>query len=233
MSRRLFPVLLIPLLALLTRSSTLSAQTLLTTEFAGTVATDFDAACIAPGDTETCFGGGPVAVGANGFSVTYSANYTFAAYGRLNAGFGSNGNWLTKNGVSTSSLSNDNIVSLAFSSSVTHIGAFMNYEPNASVTPLLRAYNALDELIASFALDALAPISTPGLNDASRFRGIEYAGGIRRLELSGSNLAAMDFVVRAGGAPVPVPEPKAWALLLLAVPLVRRRGGRERSAHMR
>jgi hypothetical protein len=226
MSRHLPFMLSAPCVALFALASSLSAQTLLTTEFAGTVATDFDAACGAPADTQTCFGGGPLAVGANGFSVTYSATHDFAAYGRLNAGFGANGNWQTKNGVTTSSLSNDNIVSLAFSTSLTHIGAFMNYEPNASVTPFLRAYNAMDELIASFALDVLAPISTPGVNDASLFRGIEYAGGIRRLELSGSNLAAMDFVVRAGSGPVPVPEPTAWALLLLALPVVMVRRGR-------
>lgn len=220
MSRRLVPVLIVPLVALLSLSATLPAQTLLTTAFAGTVATDFDAACEAPADGKICFGGGPVAVGANGFNVTYSANYDFAAYGRLNAGFLANGNWTNKDGVSTSSLSNDNIISLAFTTSLTRIGAFMNYEPNPGATALLRAYDAMDVLIASYALDVLAPISTPGLNDAALFRGIEYAGGIRRLELSGSNLAAMDFVVQTGGGTMPVPEPSALALLLLAAPLV-------------
>lgn len=201
-------------LALLSLSATASAQVLHIMEFSGTVATDFDAACEGPGDTEICFGGGPLAVGANGFNVTYSASHTFAAYGRLNTGFGSNGNWFTRDGVSTNSLSNENVVSLTFTTLLSHIGAFMNYEPNPSATPLLRAYNAMDELIASFALNVQAPISTPGVNDAALFRGIEYAGGIRRLELSGSNLAATDFVVRE--AAVAVPEPHTVALLLLA-----------------
>jgi len=79
-------------------------------------------------------------------------------------------------------------------------------------------------------LVAGAPISTPGLNDAALFRGIEYAGGIRRLELSGSKLAVMDFVVRAGGGPVPVPEPSSLALLLLAVPMMLRRRRRKARA---
>jgi hypothetical protein len=226
MSRRLVSLLSAPCMALLSMAASLPAQTLLTSEFAGTVATDFDAACIAPGDMEQCFGGGPLAVGANGFNVTYSASHGFASYGRLNTGFGANGNWYTRDGVSTNSRSNENVISLTFTTLLSHIGAFMNYEPNASATPLLRAYNAMDELIASFALDAQAPISTPGVQDAALFRGIEYAGGIRRLELSGSNLAATDFVVRE--AVVAVPEPRAVALVFLAVlPLLAR--GRRRT----
>jgi hypothetical protein len=200
----------------------LSAQTLLTSEFAGALATDFDAACIAPGDNELCFGSGPLAAGAAGFDVTFSANFSFAAYGRLNTGFGANGNWYTRDGVSAS-FSNENFVSLALGAPVTHIGAFMNYEPNASVSPILRAFNASNELIASFNLDLLAPISTPGVQDAALFRGIEFAGGIHRIEMSGSNLSATDFLVIEADAPSSVPEPKAMLLLLAAAPLLFRR----------
>ncbi len=189
-----------------------SAQTLLTSAFVGTQATDFDAACVAPGDNEICFGAGPLAVGANGFNATLSANFAFAAYGRLNTGFGSNGNWYTRNGVSASAV-NVNYVSLAFTTSLTHIGAFMNYEPDVAAIPTLRAYNAANQLIADFSLSTLAPISTPGVNDAALFRGIEYAGGIHRIELRGSNLSATDFLVIPAGTQSVVPEPSTYALM--------------------
>jgi len=190
--------------ALAATTSPLSAQTLLTNSFAGIIATDFGGACGGPG---TCFGTGPIAVGANGISATFTASHGNGGYGPGAYGVGSNGfwshpSWAGSNGAFES-------VFIDFASAVTMVGGFMNYSPGLG-TPWLVAWNGATE-IGSWNLASAAPISTPGASNGGAFRGVEYAGGITRLELRGGFLITQDLVVE--GTPASVPEPAMLSLV--------------------
>jgi hypothetical protein len=206
------------LAASLTFASVLPAQTLVSTPFSGTQATNFSEACEQLNGI--CFSTGPLFVGANGFNVTMTSNQP-TAYGQLNTGFGDNGQWFARKGIAATTLQS-HIVSLAFATPVTHIGAYMNYLRGLqSDAPLLRIFDATNQFQGEFDLSMLAPITfAPTDVDEAAFRGISYLGGISRLEISGGVLALTDLIVRTEGGPVPVPEPTSLTLFPLASALL-------------
>ncbi|MGV3710380.1 MAG: PEP-CTERM sorting domain-containing protein [Gemmatimonas sp.] len=209
--------------ATLLSASALPAQSLLTAEFAGTQATDFLSNCPEQGDY--CFTTGPAQVGTNGFSVTFSSPSDNAVYGAGGYYLQTNGTWTTRPLAGTNTGSDP--LRLTFAVPVSRVGGFMNYAVFASGQvdgddPVLSAYDASDNLIASYNLHSLAPISTSGDNEGL-FRGIEYAGGITSLELRGGYMITSDLVVSSVNV---VPEPSTYALMgagLLAIAFVRRR----------
>jgi hypothetical protein len=208
--------------SLLSVASVLPAQSLLTSPFAGTQATDFEGAC---GSDVFCFTAGPDQVGFNGFDVTFTGSYDVTLYGKSGYGLDQNGVWDQP----SAGTNGETWVRLTFANPVTSVGAFMNYalrnsgEPDGS-NPMLRAYDATNNLIASYDLFALAPIVTPRETNGGAFRGIEFAGGITTLELQGGYLITGDLI--ATSAVSVVPEPSTYALMgmgLLVVGMVRRR----------
>ena len=114
--------------------------------------------------------------------------------------------------------SNTGFDTLSFAAPVSSFGAFFNYAPNnggndATITALDSAGN----VIASYDLETLAPISTPGGFNQFEFRGIvDTTADIKSFEFGG------DYLLLAGsptGAVVTggVPEPATWALMIAGV----------------
>ena len=94
------------------------------------------------------------------------------------------------------------------------IGFFMNYCPNCGGNPAtIEALDAAGNVFASFNLQALAPISTPGGFNDFAFRGISSdAQDIYGLRFGGNYIL---ITGTADGVPNAVPEPATWALLIL------------------
>lgn len=139
-----------------------------------------------------------------------------------------------------------------FATLVGGVGGFMNYAPvspdpvtcppavadfyvEGRGNPILRLLGEGDVVLATYEIDALARIDTPGALNAGAFRGAYRAeGDIRAVEIGGAFLWLDDLqVVTAAAAPPPtvVPEPSVLGLVALGLwtlALLRRRG---RGAH--
>ncbi|MET0381865.1 MAG: PEP-CTERM sorting domain-containing protein [Burkholderiaceae bacterium] len=102
---------------------------------------------------------------------------------------------------------------------VSSIGFFFNYAPGSGADPIITALDSLGNVIDSYDLAVLAPISTPGGLDQFEFRGIsESTADIASFQFSGSYLLATGT---ANGAVVPsIPEPANVALLMAGLGLV-------------
>jgi len=177
---------------------------------------------------------GPVQVGTSvGRDVVFTATSTFDAAGFTAGlyGFGSNGVW---NDAMTSTWVNGGpIATMRFTfgdAPVSAVGAFMNYCINfgqagcgtngVSLSALDSSFNVLE----SYRLDLLAPISTPAATNAGEFRGISRGtADIYAFEFSGGGM--FDNLVFTN-PPRTVPEPATIGLLafgLLAMALLRRK----------
>lgn len=111
-----------------------------------------------------------------------------------------------------------------FASPVNAVGAFVNYVPGTSPV-LLSALDAAGNPFATFDINALAPISTPGGDNAGGFRGITSpSNDIYGIRFENRYIAATDITL--GGAAVATPEPASLALIasgVVAIVAVRRR----------
>jgi len=97
------------------------------------------------------------------------------------------------------------------------LGFFFNYAPGSGDSPTIAALDINGNVLEEYDLGALAPISTPGGFNAFEFRGITRdTADIYGLRFGGSYLLASGT---ATGVVVPptggVPEPGAWALMIL------------------
>lgn len=106
-------------------------------------------------------------------------------------------------------------IELTFTSLQSSFGGFFNYaSPTFGDNPFLAAYDGLGNLLGSFDLSVLAPISTPGGVEVFAFRGLESdATDIASVRFGGS------YMVYApqGMTVSPVPVPAALPLMLLAL----------------
>jgi hypothetical protein len=95
------------------------------------------------------------------------------------------------------------------------IGFFFNYAPGFGDAPVISTLDAGGNVIESFDLAALAPISTPGGFNEFEFRGVrDDVNDIYGLRFGGSYLLASGTATGdiPGGV---VPEPTTWALMIL------------------
>jgi hypothetical protein len=193
---------------LLAAPSRVEAQTLVTTPFGG-FATSLTTGC----PSGYCLGLAPTSVGFGGHDVTLSSITPYHLVSSGSYSLGTNGLvegdiWATVNG-------SEGALAFDFESPVTAVGAFMNYRPGpGNGTPWLEAWNG-SVMLGQWNLAIEAPISTPSGYNQFAFRGVEYAGGITRLVLSGGYLLTKDLRATSAAAPVPVPEPETLALLAM------------------
>ena len=122
---------------------------------------------------------------------------------------------------------NSSTITLKFAVPTQSFGLGVNYAVTTGGTisgsdPTIAAYDINNVLIASYDLETLAPIRTPGGADQFQFRGIDSTDAkIASFTLSGA------FIVGQAQLASAVPEPATWALLLLglgATALLIRRG---------
>jgi hypothetical protein len=104
-------------------------------------------------------------------------------------------------------------IELTFDQAISSFGGFFNYSPDLTYAdnPFIAAYDALGNLLASFDISDLAPISTPSGLDLFAFRGMESdSADIASIRFGGSYLA---FAPTIAAVPVPASLP----LLLVAL----------------
>ncbi len=194
------------------------AQTLLTSAFGGTMATDFSQIMGDPCYVGSyCFTAGPKLIGTNGYDVTYNAlgsNANFAAIGNGRYNLSSNGTWdgVWQAGRNRSTGS----MRFTFASPVRRLGAFMNYvipgTETPGINPMIRALDQFGETLVEFDLESAAPINTPDGFNAGAFRGIEFdTNKIWSFEVADEFLVLQDIFVDV--TPREVPEPSTAALL--------------------
>jgi hypothetical protein len=163
------------------------------------------------GEPYYLFTGGPQALPGG---ITFTSESSFSVIGIGGYGLGANGF-----SVSTPIVGTNGAfvwVDLTFDTPVAMFGGGFNYAPGSGGAPTISAYDAADSLIASFDLEALAPISTPGATDAYLFRAIDGEGQmIKRFRLQGSFI-----VMAATGDSVVIPEPGTWAMMIAGFGLV-------------
>lgn len=100
-------------------------------------------------------------------------------------------------------------------------GLFFNYAPGIGNPATIASLNAAGDVIDSFNIEELAPISTPGGFNEFAFRGIGYEDGteVYGIRFGGAYILATgtaDGVPSTGG----VPEPATWAMLIAGFGLV-------------
>ena len=147
--------------------------------------------------------------------VTYQAVGTDTQGGSV---LGTGGYGLLSNGISVTTPiigTNSGIgyVELAFDQVITSFGGLFNYAPGSGGdNPFIAAYDAIGNLLGSFDLSALAPISTPGGVDEFAFRGFESdSADIASIRFGGN------FIIFAAPSVAPVPVPAGLPLLLAAL----------------
>lgn len=107
---------------------------------------------------------------------------------------------------------------IKFASAQTQFYGFWNYAPGFGTDATISTLDSMGNVLESFNLVALAPISTPGGFNQFAFRGIEGNDSFYGVRFGGNYLL---LAATADGSPVGgVPEPGTWALLIAGFGLV-------------
>ena len=174
---------------------------------------------------------GPVTVGA-GLTFTASPggggnSGRGSVVGQGSYGLNANGNF----GGSATYIGLDSGTGFAqinFSTAQTQFYGFWNYAPGVGDNATLSTLDAANNVLQTFDLTVLAPISTPNGNNAFAFRGIEGTTQFNGIRFGGN------FILLAatanGGAVGGIPEPSSWAMLITGFGLVGAAARRRRVA---
>ncbi len=163
---------------------------------------------------------GPVAIGEFTFTRTDTPTNSGdgAVVGQGAYGLGANGNF----GGDAVYIGLDGPGGFGFlrgATAYSQMGFFFNYAPGSGDAPTIAALDINGDVLEEYSLAAFAPISTPGGFNAFQFRGIARdTADIYGFRFGGSYLlasgTATGVVIPNPGGGV-VPEPGAWALMIL------------------
>jgi hypothetical protein len=163
--------------------------------------------------TTLVFTAGPVQIGGLvGEDVVWTATNPGAGIGTRGFpgyGLGANGFWNVGRGGFTGLNAGIGTMTYTFNSGpVSDVGALLNYVPGGSDV-IIAALDAGGNVLESYNISALAPISTPGQTNQGGFRGIVRADAdIARFTVSNATVALDDLTFSRV-----VPEPSALTLL--------------------
>jgi hypothetical protein len=159
---------------------------------------------------------GPVQIGTLvGEDVVYTSTSGLSIVGNTSYGFGSNGSWNTaRNGYAGLNIPSGTITFTFNGGDVSGVGGFINYSPGSGGTPTITALGDFNNVLGTYDLATLAPISTPGGLNAGAFRGItQPTANIRKFQISGSYIV-LDNLTFTRPSATATPEPGSIALLL-------------------
>jgi hypothetical protein len=128
---------------------------------------------------------------------------------------GNNGVWDSSNAGYTALNNPTGSIRYTFAENVNSVGAFMNYLPDANNHVVVTAYNRSGEVLESYDINNLAPISTfRGVNQGA-FRGIQRTmSDIAMFEVSNSYVV-LDHLSYGLGSPTP--EPGSLAMMFMGI----------------
>jgi hypothetical protein len=146
--------------------------------------------------------------------ITYTSTYSGSVIGK--GGYGLNNNGFSSTTLIVGTNSPSATVTFTFAAPVSQFGGGFNYARNGSnpdgAFPVISAFDAGNNLIASYNLFTQAPINTPGGIEVFQFRGIDGGGtGIKSFTMSGA------FIILSGST---VPEPTSWVMMIAGFGLV-------------
>ena len=123
------------------------------------------------------FTAGPVQIGDPAArDIEWFSTASNSVIGNGSYGLSTNGSWTSgRNGYTGLNTSSGSMTFRFNDSPVAGVGGFMNYAPGTAATAIIEALDQAGEILESYDLIALAPISTPGGVDAGAFRGIVRA----------------------------------------------------------
>ena len=194
-----------------------AADNLITTN-AGYTGPGLNLSAFANGSYNFTFG--PVTV--DGFTFTSAAggggnSGQGSVVGQGSYGLGSNGSF-GGNAVYIGVDSATGYAQLLGTTGYSQIGFFMNYCPNCGGdAPTISTLNAAGNVITTYNLATLAPISTPSGVNQFQFRGISATtpNSIYGLRFGGSYILVTGTATGVVPPPSGVPEPATWAMMML------------------
>ena len=162
---------------------------------------------------------GPVTIGEFTFTRTNTSNNSGngAVVGQGGYGLGDNGNF-GGDAVYIGLDGPGGFGVLTGATGYSQLGFFFNYAPGSGDSPTIAALDINGDVLEEYDIGSLAPISTPGAFNAFEFRGITRAtADIYGLRFGGSYLLASGTATGVVVTPPTggVPEPGAWALMIL------------------
>lgn len=114
--------------------------------------------------------------------------------------------------------SGDGYADLTFNTEVSFFGAYFNYAPGLGDAPTLFALDSMDNVIESYDLESLAPISTPSGFNEFAFRGIDLGmSTMKKFRFGGSYILLAGTPDGRVVPPSPVSAPGALFLLIMGV----------------
>ncbi len=118
-----------------------------------------------------------------------------------------------------------------FRNPVSAVGGFINYSPDPTTFVTIAALDSNGNILESYEITSLAPISTPGEMDAGAFRGIALSSAvIAAFQVSDSYVALDDLTFSRTSS---VPEPSTLVLFaasgLSGIVMLRRKRGAKTS----
>jgi hypothetical protein len=162
------------------------------------------------------FTGGPVAIGGLvGEPIIWQSTNSNSIIGNPIHALDTNGNWTTGRNGFTALNTSSGTMDYLFANGVSGVGGFVNYAPCCG-TPFISALDIGGNLLETYNILTLAPISTPGPSggqfDAGAFRGIlREQNDIFGLQLHDA-FFVLDDLTFSRVPPNTVPEPTTLAL---------------------